>query len=190
MSRVLLPIFLDLAGKTVLVVGGGEVAARKVEELLAAKAKIRLVAPKIHPSIVSLSGMTEHGLELETRCFVDADVAGSWLVIAATDDADVQARVAAVSDRERVFCVAVDDPKNASAYGGGVVRRGPVSIAISTSGEAPALARLVREIVEDLLPDDDYVDAARALREKWKAEGTPMGSRFAELVRAFKEKAK
>lgn len=188
-ARVLLPIFLDLAGRSVLVAGGGEVAARKVEDLLAAKARIRVVAPEVHPSIVSLAAIVEHGLVVETRPFADADVAGAWLVIAATDDAAVQAKVAEAADRERVFCIAVDDPKNATAYGGGVVRRGPVTIAISTSGEAPAIARLLREIIEEILPEDDYLDAARALREKWKAEKTPMGSRFAELVRTFKEKA-
>ncbi len=190
MHRVLMPVFLDLVGKPVLVVGGGDVATRKVEELLAAKACVRVVAPKIAPELVSLVAMGTHDLVLEARAFAEADVVEAWLVVAATDDAEVQRHAKTSADRARVFCIAVDDPKNASAYGGGVVRRGPVTIAVSTSGEAPALARLVREIVEQLLPDDDFVETARALREKWKTEGTPMGSRFAELVRAFKDQAK
>jgi siroheme synthase-like protein len=85
--------------------------------------------------------------------------------------------------------VAVDDPPNATAYGGAVVRRGPVTIAISTSGEAPALARMMREVLEQALPDEGFIEAARALREKWRAEKTPMTSRFGELVQAFKERS-
>ena len=88
-----------------------------------------------------------------------------------------------------MFCVAVDDPPNASAYGGAILRRGPVTVAISTSGEAPALARLLREVLEQALPEESFVDAARALREKWRNEKTPMASRFGELVKAFKERS-
>lgn len=196
--RVMLPLFVDLTDRAVLVVGGGAVAARKAAELVAARARVRVVAPRVAPEIQALAaGRTavdaaaDGGphVSIEPRTFEEADVAGAWLVVAATDDASVQAAVAAACERARVFCVAVDDPKNASAYGGGVVRRGPVTIAISTAGEAPALARLLREIVEQILPDEGYVEAARALRERWKSEGTPMASRFSELVRAFKSRA-
>lgn len=182
--RTLLPLFLDLDGRDVLVVGAGEIAARKVAELVNAKARVRVVAPQVHPDIDA------DAVVVHTRRFEQRDVEGAWLVFAATDDADVQRAVAEACEKAHVFCVAVDDPKNASAYGGGVVRRGPTTIAISTSGEAPALARLLREIIEEMLPEDDWLESARALREKWKADGTPMGSRFAELVRAFKEKAR
>lgn len=192
--RVMLPLFVDLAGRPVLVVGGGAVAARKALELAEARARVRVVAPRVTPELEELA--TDGGgpggaprVALDRRPFEDADVEGAWLVVAATDDAAAQGRIAAACERARVFCVAVDDPRNATAYGGGVVRRGPVTIAISTAGEAPALARLLREVIEQLLPDEGYVEAARALREKWKSEGTPMASRFSELVRAFKSRA-
>lgn len=180
----LLPLFLDLDGRDVLVVGAGEVAARKIDELVNAQARVRVVATRVHESI-DVSVVT-----IESRGFEAHDVDGVWLVIAATDDEATQRAVAEACEKAHVFCVAVDDPKNASAYGGGVVRRGPTTIAISTSGEAPALARLLREMIEEMLPGDDWLETARALREKWKADATPMGSRFAELVRAFKEKAR
>ena len=77
----------------------------------------------------------------------------------------------------------MDDPPHASAYSGAVVRRPPFVIAISSSGVAPALTRLVREVVEAALPGDDVIEAARKLRERWKAQGVPMGERFGELVR-------
>jgi siroheme synthase-like protein len=185
--RVLLPVFLDLRDKVVLVVGAGAVAARKLEELTAMKARLRVVAPLATPEIEARASAGE--LTLERREFDERDVDGAWLVLASTDDADAQRRVAEACEKARIFCIAVDDPPNASAYGGGVLRRGPVTISISTSGEAPALARLLREVLEQVLPDEGFVDAARALREKWKTDKTPMGSRFGELVQAFKERS-
>jgi siroheme synthase-like protein len=180
-TRALFPLFLDLAGKDVLLVGGGVIATRKARDLAAAGAKVRVVALDVAEEIEAVA--------VERRAFEERDVEGAWLVMAATDDAQVQKQIAEACQKARVFCIAVDDPDNASAYGGGVVRRGPVTIAISTSGEAPALARLMREVLEQMLPDEGFVDAARALREKWKAEKTPMGSRFGELVLTFKERS-
>jgi len=179
--RVLLPLFLDVVGKRVLVVGGGVIAARKAAELVAAKADVHIVA------IEAVADIDALGVQVALRAFEEHDVDGAWLVMAATDDAAVQTRVAEACAKARVFCVAVDDPPNASAYGGAILRRGPVTISISTSGEAPALARLLREVLEQALPDEGFVEAARALREKWKADKAPMASRFGELVRAFKE---
>ncbi len=185
--RVLFPVFLDLSGKRVLVVGAGAVAARKIAELASLRAHVHVVAPRVEPEIEARASAGE--LTLERRAFEESDLEGAWLVLASTDDADVQRRVADACAKARTFCIAVDDPPNASAYGGGIVRRGPVTIAISTSGEAPALARLLREVLEQVLPDEGFVDAARALREKWKADKTPMTSRFGELVQAFKERS-
>jgi siroheme synthase-like protein len=186
-TRVLFPLFLDLAGKDVLVVGAGVVATRKVAELVAVGANVRVVAPRVTEELTKAGASGT--VTVVQRGFDERDVDGAWLVLASTDDAAVQKHVATACEKAHVFCVAVDDPPNASAYGGGVVRRGPVTIAISTSGEAPALARLLREVLEQALPDEGYVDAARALRGKWKADKTPMTSRFGELVQAFKERS-
>jgi uroporphyrin-III C-methyltransferase/precorrin-2 dehydrogenase/sirohydrochlorin ferrochelatase len=177
------PLFLKLEGKEVLVVGAGAVATRKVAELVEAGARVRVVAPEAtesvrgHPSVQWIS-----------RSFVETDVDGVWLVVAATDDALVQRAVAEAAERRRVFVVAVDDAANASAYGGAVVRRAPLTVAISSDGEAPALVRLLRELICDLLPDEGWVERARALREKWRASGTPVAARFGELVRDFAAK--
>lgn len=186
-TRVLLPLFLDLSGKDVLVVGAGLVATRKVADLVAVSARVRVVAPHLTDELTTASAAGR--ITVEQRGFEEQDVAGAWLVFAATDDGEVQRRVAIACQKACVFCVAVDDPPNASAYGGAIVRRGPVTLAISTSGEAPALARLLREVLEQALPDEGFVDAARALRERWKADKTPMASRFGELVQAFKERS-
>lgn len=182
------PLFLRLDGKEVLVVGGGNVAERKILELEAAGAAVRVVSPDLTPALEEL-GATGR-IAIERRRFEDTDADSAWLVIAATNRPEIQARVCAIADRARVFSIAIDDPPNGSAYSASVLRRGPFTVAISSSGEAPALSRLLREVLEDALPDADWVESARALRDKWKAEKTPMGSRFADLVRVFKEKAK
>jgi uroporphyrin-III C-methyltransferase/precorrin-2 dehydrogenase/sirohydrochlorin ferrochelatase len=184
----LYPLFLRLAGKDVLVVGAGSVAERKIQDLVDAGARVRVVAKAAAPSVEALAA---RGLvTLSLRPFEDADVDGAWLVVAATSSRDVQAQACARADRARIFSIAVDDPPNGTAYSASVIRRSPFTVAISSSGEAPALSRLLREVLEEALPEADWVEAARALRERWRSHGTPMASRFAELVRTFKERAR
>jgi uroporphyrin-III C-methyltransferase/precorrin-2 dehydrogenase/sirohydrochlorin ferrochelatase len=177
----LFPLFLKLDGRDVLVVGAGAIAERKVGSLVEAGARVRLVAPELTPELRRLA---EAGAITWTqRTFEDADLEDAWLVVAATGVAEVQRRVAAAAEARRVFLLAVDDPPNASAYSGAIVRRPPFLVAISSSGATPALTRLVRDIVEQVLPGDEWVAHAKALREKWLADGTPMGERFGALVR-------
>jgi uroporphyrin-III C-methyltransferase/precorrin-2 dehydrogenase/sirohydrochlorin ferrochelatase len=180
------PLFLKLEGREVLVVGAGHIAERKISELVEAKARVRVVAPAATDTVKALAAA--RAVRWEQRTFEDADVEGMWLIIAATGDADVQRRVADVAEARRTFTVAVDDKANASAYGCATLRRGSVTIAISTSGESPALARLIREVLEHALPEAEWIDAARALRDRWRADGTPFESRFAELVKTLKER--
>jgi siroheme synthase-like protein len=184
----LLPLFLKLEGRLVLVVGAGAVAERKVTSLLGAGARVRLVAPEATAELRRIAG--EGLLAWSPRPFEAGDVEGAWLIVAATGDAAVQRSVAEAAEAARVFLVAVDDPPNASAYGGAVVRRPPFLIAISSSGATPALTRLVREIIEQVLPGDAWIEHAKALRAKWIADGTPIGERFASLVRELGERAK
>ena len=164
-----------------LVVGAGEVAERKVGSLLGAGATVHVVAPEATPALEQRA--TAGTIDWKRRGFVDADVDGAWLVFAATDDATTQRVVSEACRARRVFCIAVDDPPNATAYSGAVVRRAPFTIAISSSGATPALTRLVRELVEQVLPGEQWVTHAQQLRARWKADGTPMADRFAELVR-------
>jgi siroheme synthase-like protein len=177
----LLPLFLKLEGRVVLVVGAGEVAERKVASLLEGRANVRLLAPEATTTLERLA--SEGSLDWRRRAFEEADLEGAWLVFAATSDAATQRAVGDACSARKVFCVAVDDPPNATAYSGAVVRRAPFTIAISSSGAAPALTRLVREIVEHVLPGEEWVAHAQRLRDRWKSEGTPMADRFGELVR-------
>ena len=185
-DEALYPLFLKVQGRTVLVVGGGVVAERKVAVLLESGASVRLVAPQATAGLRRLAA--EGRLEWHTRPFAASDAEGAWLIVAATDDDAVQTQVAETGETHCRFVVAVDDPGHASAYSGAVVRRPPFVVAISSSGATPALTRLMREIVEAALPGDDWIARAKELRARWKAEGTPMGERFAALVRDFKNR--
>ena len=175
----LYPLFLRLRDRAVLVVGAGAVGTRKVRELVEAGARVTVVAPEVTDEIAALP------VTIARRGFVASDVDGVWLVIAATNDRTVNAAVADAAAERRVFVNAVDDPPNASAFFGALIRRPPFLVAISSSGELPALSRLMREVIEAALPPEQWVERARALRKKWKDEKTPMGERFSALVRAI-----
>jgi uroporphyrin-III C-methyltransferase/precorrin-2 dehydrogenase/sirohydrochlorin ferrochelatase len=182
--RGLYPVFLKLAGLPVVVVGGGAVAASKLEGLIDAGARITVVAPAIGEAIRAIAGVTD--VTLVERGFVDGDLDGArWVVAAATPE--VNRRVAAAAETRGLFVNAVDDVASASAYLGAVVRRGPALLAISTGGLAPALAGLLREALEAVLPDDleRWIDIAHAARADWKRAGIPIAERRPLLLRAL-----
>jgi uroporphyrin-III C-methyltransferase / precorrin-2 dehydrogenase / sirohydrochlorin ferrochelatase len=176
----LFPAFLKLEGRMVLLVGGGTVARAKLPELLRAGARVTVVAPEVHDEIRA------RVVTVLTRRFVPGDVDGAWLVVAAAS-AEVNREVAAAAEARRVFVNAVDDADRASAYTAGVFRRGGVTIAVSTEGRAPALAGLLREGLEALVPEDveAWVAAARDLRHAQRAAGVPMGERRPRLLAAL-----
>ena len=177
----LFPAFLRLSGKRVLVVGAGPVAASKLKALLEAEALVTVVAPAIHPDF-DAPGVTK-----VQRPFEVSDLDGVWYVVAAAPP-EVNRAVSAAAAGRHLFVNAVDDPPNASVYLGAVVRRdGGVTLAISTSGRAPALAGLLREGLERLLPADldAWLRVADDERVRWKATGVPMEERRPELLRAL-----
>src|SRR4051812_37643119 len=145
--RNLLPLFLDLAGRDVLLVGGGPVAAGKLQQLRAAGARVRVVSPTCVQEIREADGVT-----IDRRAFVPGDLDGVWLAVAAATT-EVNRQVADACALRRIFVNAVDDPANATAYLSGVVRRDRVTIAVSTGGDAPALTALVREGLDAVLPN-------------------------------------
>jgi uroporphyrin-III C-methyltransferase/precorrin-2 dehydrogenase/sirohydrochlorin ferrochelatase len=176
------PVFLRLEGARVLVVGGGPVAASKLDRLLAAGAAPVVVAPAIS------AGCRRDGVELVERGFEERDLDGARFVIAAAPP-EVNRAVAAAAAARNLFVNAADDPAAASAYLGGVVRRGDVTVAISTGGAAPALAGLLREALDAMLPEelDLWLELARRERVRWKADATPMEARRGRLLEALLE---
>jgi uroporphyrin-III C-methyltransferase/precorrin-2 dehydrogenase/sirohydrochlorin ferrochelatase len=176
----LYPAFLKLAGRRVVVVGGGPVAAGKIAGLLGAGALVEVIAPDVRNEI-ERTGVTIH-----RRAFEVADVDGAWYVVAAAPPA-VNRQVLAAGESRQVFVNAVDDPDHASAYAGGVVRRSGVTIAISTGGRAPAIAGLLREALDAWLPGnlDEWLAAADEARREWKQHGVAMDDRRPQLLQVL-----
>ncbi|MGK7345240.1 MAG: precorrin-2 dehydrogenase/sirohydrochlorin ferrochelatase family protein [Candidatus Nitrospinota bacterium M3_3B_026] len=140
------PIFLDVGGRLCLVAGGGRVAARKAETLLECGARVRVVAPKISGAVMELSG--ESGLEILRERFGPAHMEGAVLAIAATDDEPANRAVYEEAERRGIPVNVVDQPALCTFIVPSVVRRGDLSIAISTSGKSPAVAKRVRKKLE------------------------------------------
>ena len=178
----LFPVFLKLEGRRVVLVGGGAVASARLPMLLGAGADVAVVAPEVSASILA------SGVAIARRAFAAADLDGAWFVVAAATP-DVNRDVAAAAEARRIFVNAVDDAERASAYTGGVVRRGGVTLAVSTEGQAPALAGLLREGIEAVIPEgvDDWIATARRLRAEQRGAGVPLADRRPALLRALNE---
>jgi uroporphyrin-III C-methyltransferase/precorrin-2 dehydrogenase/sirohydrochlorin ferrochelatase len=178
--EALYPVFLKLDGLPVVVVGGGNVAAQKLDGLIAAGARVTVIAPAIRHEV------RVRAVALVERAFQPADLDGArWVVAAATPE--VNREVAAAAAARGLFVNAVDDPRAATAYLGGVVRRGEVEVAISTGGTAPALAGLLREALDAVLPHDleSWIEVAVRERSVWKRAQVPMTERRPLLLRAL-----
>jgi len=182
-----LPLFVDLSGKPVLVVGGGSVAASKLPALLSAGAHVTLVAPAIVPSAL------RKDITIHRREFRPSDLDGIWFVLTAATH-EVNTEVARAAHERRVFVNAVDDPANGSAHFASTIRRGDLVLAISTGGTAPAMARLMREALEYVLPAEieEWLLLAQTERSRWLRERIPMAERSpllaAVITRLYQEK--
>jgi len=137
---------IGLAQRHVVVVGGGAVAARKVTALLEAGARVTVISPDLSPGLVAL---VETGqIAAFRRPYRDGDLEMAFLVIAATDDVETNQAVWREADRRGCLINVVDDPSHSNFIVPAVVRRGEVTVAISTGGDSPALARRLRERLE------------------------------------------
>jgi precorrin-2 dehydrogenase / sirohydrochlorin ferrochelatase len=144
-EEALYPVSLVVAGKRCVVVGGGSVAARKASGLVDAGAHVIVVAPDISEVIRALP------VELVERPYESSDLEQAWLVMAATNDPEVNRRVHADGQTARVWVNAADEPEACAFTLPAVLRRGPVTVAVSTGGHSPALAGWLRDQVGDLL---------------------------------------
>jgi uroporphyrin-III C-methyltransferase / precorrin-2 dehydrogenase / sirohydrochlorin ferrochelatase len=148
----LLPIFLKLDGRPGLLVGAGNVALEKINSLLITGLRLRVIAPQAKSEIQQLA--RENRLEWVQRSFDPADLDGNFVVIAATDNPEVNATVYREAVRRGILVNSVDDPPHCDFYFGSVVRRGDLQIAISTAGESPAVAQQLRREIDARLSAD------------------------------------
>lgn len=170
-ARSLYPVCLDVVGRRCVVIGGGEVAERKVVSLLEAGAHCVVISPELAPRLCRLrdDGRLEH----VSRPYLEGDLAGAFLAIAATDDGLTNQAVADEAGRRGVLVNVADDPSHCDFTLPAVLRRGDILVTISTGARSPAIARRVREEIERFLTSEHVVllEIASAVRTDLRTQG-------------------
>lgn len=165
------PVFLDLHDKRCIIIGGGTLAESKIAKLLEAGAKITLVSPKINAGLKT--ALTQGSFEWLEREYQTGDLAGAFLGIAATNVRPVNERIFQEAEESGILLNVVDEPSQCSFIAPSIVNRGPVTVAISTGGTSPALARKLRETLSES-PALEWADLAGVLslaRKQVKKQG-------------------
>jgi siroheme synthase-like protein len=156
------PIFLNINGRKCVVIGGGQVALRKVKALLEHGADIWVISPDICPELSDLANSNK--LQVSRRDYRTGDLEGSFIALVATSDHDINNKVSEEAKEKKVLVNAVDDPDISDFIVPSNVCRGDVNIAISTGGKSPALARKIRTRLEEDF-DDEYASLALLIEE-------------------------
>ncbi len=181
------PIFAVIEHKPCLVVGGGQVGARKVHDLLTAGARVTVVSRTLTSELAAMASRGE--IRHLPEDFQEAQVEGMALVMAATDDPGVNARVSAAAQSRSIWVNVADDPEYCTFIVPAQVRRGDLTLAISTGGASPALARQIREELQEHFGPEygPYLDLLQRIRIRLLSErrGHPdNGPLFHRLVRS------
>jgi precorrin-2 dehydrogenase / sirohydrochlorin ferrochelatase len=163
----LYPIFTNIKNKLAVIIGGGEVAYRKMIDLLDSGAKIKIIAPEIHKDIKELQKSNSDSVEIIQREYAQGDLNGAFIVFAATSNPDVNKSVYLDAEEKHIFMNSADDPANCSFYVPSMTRKGDLILAVSTSGDSPAMAARLRRILEKSIPEniEDILTALREARE-------------------------
>ena len=164
----LYPIMVNMTGKPVVIVGGGEVAARKVSDLLEAGALVKVISPEFNDQIIKAAESFRDKVVLLKREYRKNDLDGAFIVFSATNDPEVNAEVFAEAEQNGILINAVDDPPNCSFYVPSFVRRGDLLFSLSTGGASPAMAARLRREIEKHIPEGielilEKLKSARAL---------------------------
>lgn len=167
----LFPIFLKLDTRHAVVVGGGKIAALRVQQLVRSGATVTVISPEAGAEIKRLAGAGS--IVLVRRAFERTDLSQRcFIVIAATNDPAVQQAVSEEAERNGILCNVVDNPGCSNFYTPAVVERGDLKIAISTSGRSPSLAGKLRQYLEEAVPENaaDLAQTVGLLRSKLRLE--------------------
>jgi precorrin-2 dehydrogenase/sirohydrochlorin ferrochelatase len=164
------PIFAVIEDKPCLVVGGGAVGERKVQDLLASGALVTVVSRTLTPALAALASRGD--IVYLAEDFTDAQVEGMALVMAATDDPGVNAQVSAAAQARAIWVNVADEPEHCTFIVPAQVRRGDLTLAISTGGASPALARQVREQLQQQFGPEygPYLDLLKRVRSRLLTE--------------------
>ena len=176
------PLFIDLKDRPCLIVGGGKVARRKAEKLLPYGPRILLVSPAFCPDLKKMTG-----IELLQRPYREGDTDGMALVIAATENAELNSRISHTCREKNIPVNVVDDRENCTFLFPSLVCRGELSVGISTGGASPTAARWMREQIDSLIPTDfdEILRWLEGLRPRFKSEIPEEHRRAALFSAAF-----
>lgn len=165
------PVCLNVRGKTCVVVGGGDVAERKVISLLEADARVVVISPDLTPGLRRLRD--EGAMDHVVRPYRDGDLGGTFLAIAATDDETTNHAAFAEAHRQGVLVNVVDDPAHCDFTLPAVLRRGDLMVSVATNGRSPAVARYIRDELEGFLTPEHLtlLELAAELRAETRARG-------------------
>lgn len=165
---------LDIKGERCVVVGGGEVALRKAQSLLDCGARVRVISPALCPDLDKMRDSKT--IEYIAREYRDNDLDGAMLVVAATDDREVNTQIMQEAESLSMLCNVVDDPELSNFIVPSSLRRGSLTIAVSTGGKSPALARRIRTELEKHFGDeyDSLVSLVEQVRSDLSDRGVSM----------------
>ncbi len=186
----LFPVFLKTEILDVLIVGGGNVGLEKLEAVLknAPETQITIVAPLIRQEISELA--QNHRLTLIHEEYQPGHLTGRDIVIAGTDNKEVNRQVYLDCKREKILINVADTPDLCDFYLSSVVRKGDLKIAISTNGKSPTFAKRFREIMEEIIPESiqETLDNLQAIRNKLKGDFQSKVDKLNEITKVMKEK--
>jgi precorrin-2 dehydrogenase/sirohydrochlorin ferrochelatase len=182
------PIFIDIKDRPILVVGAGNVAARKIEKLLPFGPRIIVVAPRVSDEV---EGWLARGLiQLQRRPFEPSDIDGSALAIVAADNISLQKKIYEICLERKIPCNSVDSPAYCSFIFPALVTRGDMTVGISTGGKAPGLTAKMRRFLDEILPDDiaQKVERVAEFRKSSVVSSKPLfADRAQEVIRYVEE---
>ncbi len=177
----LLPVALRVEGARVLIVGGGAVAARKARSLLECGAQIKIVSPQLCEQLQAQTKQAAACWEYFQRTFQSDDCDDCILVFACTNDTKVNAQVAAICKSKNIFCQVADDGAGSTLHGAATIRRDEICIGISTGGASPALAKHLKEKVENCV-GAEYSQLSQLMGERREDVKTKIESQSARAA--------